>query len=183
LTSGPDPHRSSEARAARGGERTLCGLCLAFILTFFTLSVLTRHRGYWPVTRYCMYCFKSPGMPERRPTLFGVREGGLGEDNLLSRANFRAFFAPLIHRPDDIFHVMGVRGSVEDRLRGVLELYERRRAAGRHHGPRYVGVRLYEVKVGTSLELAYHDDPERIRMLAEYMPATTVKRGAADAVP
>lgn len=129
-----------------------------------------------------MYCFKSPGMPERRDTLFGVRAGGLREDNLLSRANFRAFFAPLIHRPDDIFHVTGTRGTVEDRLRGVLELYERRRAAGRHRGPRYIGVRLYEVKVGTSLELSYHDDPERIRLLAEYLPGAPAKKGAADAV-
>lgn len=160
----------------------MCGLCLAGIVTFFVLSVLTRHRGYWPVTRYCMYCFKSPGMPEARPTLFGVREGNLKEDNLLSRANFRAFFAPLIHRPDDIFHVMGIRGTIEDRLRAVLELYERRRAAGRHHGPRYVGVRLYEVKVGTSLDLAYHDDPERIRLLAEYLPVRTPEKDAPSAV-
>jgi hypothetical protein len=153
------------------------------VLSFFVLSVLTRHRGYWPVTRYCMYCYKSPGMPEAHPTLFGVREGTLAEDNLLNRVNFRAFFAPLIYRPDDVLSLMGGRGTVEQRLRGILELYERRRAAGRHHGPRYVGVRLYEVKVGTSLELSSHDDPERIRLLAEYLPATAVPEGVAHAGP
>jgi len=146
----------------------------------FVLSLLTRNRGYWPIARYFMYCVKSEAMPTTRETLFGIREGSLAEENLLSRANLKAFFSPMIYRPGDVLHLMGVRGTVEERLHGLLELYERRRAAGRHHGPRYVGVRLYEVKVASSLAPAAHDDPERVRLLAEYFPAATATKGSVD---
>jgi len=164
-------------------QRIACGVCFASALLYFAGCLYARNRANWPIARYCMYCHKAENLPTERNALFGLRvddDGNLVEENLLTRDRFRRCFWPVRYRPEDVIELLTERsdnkppsGTAEERLAALLNWYERRREAGRHDGPRYLGIRLYVVEVDKSLDVEAHENPRRIRLLAEHRVGTS----------
>lgn len=152
--------------------RLVNGVVAALVLGH--LMEIVRQTEHWPFSNYPMWARVSTEWHETQIVPVGVDADDPAEEVKLTDP---AYFAPMpVYYQRLNFRRIAKKPKERDAvLRGYLDRYERRRAAGAHRGPPLAGIRLYELYWTMDRSARNVTTPERRTLVYEYPP---VGRGA-----